>query len=86
MLQSSKPSGSLWVKGLMMLSFRLDLILNVHGSLQQRSKWNPFSLTGAETGRVAAFQIIIGLKDIVHSAKNIPWCQGSFPLNNVAVL
>lgn len=49
-LQSSKPSGSLWVKRLMMLSFMLDLILNGHDNLQQRRKWNPFSLRGAETG------------------------------------
>lgn len=69
-----------------MLSFMLDLILNVHGSLQQRSKWNPFSLRGAETGWVAALQVIIELKDAVHSAKNTPWGQGSLPLNNVAVL
>lgn len=69
-----------------MLSFMLDLTLNVHNSLQQRSKWNPFSLIGAETGWEAALQIIIGLKDAVHSAKNTRWCQGNLPLNNVTVL
>lgn len=70
----------------MILSFMLGFILNVHGRVQQRSKWNPFSLIGAEPGRVAALQLIIGLKDAVHSAKNTPWCQGSLPLSNVAVL
>lgn len=50
-----------------MLSFMLDLSLNVHDSLQQRSKWNLFSLIGAGTAWVAALQIIIGLKDAVHS-------------------
>lgn len=69
-----------------MLSFMLGFILNVHGSLQQRSKWDPFSLIGAEPGWVAALQLIIGLKDAVHSAKNTRWCQGSLPLSNVAVL
>lgn len=69
-----------------MLSFMLGFILNVHGSLQQRSKWDPFSLIGEEPGRVAALQLIIGLKDAVHSAKNTPGCQGSLPFSNVAVL
>lgn len=69
-----------------MLSFMLGFILNVHRSLQQRSKWDLFSLIGAGPGRVAALQLIIGLKDAVHSAKNTPWCQGSLPLSNVAVL
>lgn len=69
-----------------MLSFMLDLILNVQDNFQQRSKWNPFSLIGAETSWEAALQIIIGLKNAMHSAKNTPWCLGSLSLNNVAVL
>lgn len=85
MLQSSKPSSGLWMKGLMMLIFILDLSLNVLESLQQRSNGTLF-LTGSGTGWVAALQIIIGLKDAVYSAKNTPWCQGGLLLNNIAVL
>lgn len=86
MSQSCRPSSHLQVKGLMMLSFMLDLSLNVHDSLQQSSKWNLFSLRGPVTSWVVALQIIIGLKDAVCSAKKAPWCQGGLPLHNVAVV
>lgn len=69
-----------------MLSIMLDLILSAQDSLQQRSKWNPFSLKGAETSWEAALQIIIGLKNAVHSTKNTPSRLGTLSLNNVGVL
>ena len=86
MSQSCRPSSPLQVKGLMMLSFMLVLSLNVHGSLQQSSKWNLFSLRCPETGWVAALHIIIGLKDAMYSAKKTPWCRRGLPFNNITVL
>lgn len=69
-----------------MLSFTLDLNLNVHYSLQYSSKWNLFSFRGPGTDWVAALQNLIRLKDAMYSAKKTPCCQGGLPLHNVAVL